>query len=269
MLWRTVAIAFVLLCLSCSQQSKEDIATQAATGDPNLAEWQVVANGIQMREMRVASPFTEAPFDMVIARIDPSQVSFRVHYTPPSPRGITWYFISEWDEQLADPLLVVNASFFSSGGRASGFVVTDGQAHGVSFDGFGGMFQVIKDEVRVRSLVEEPFQRENFNQAAQGFPMLVEPGGRPANTGDGFDILARRTMIAQDANGHILILITNNGTMTLRNAINWLLQSGLYIDVAFGLDGGKSTGMVINGDDRQRIYPNFDRVAVVLAVYAP
>ena len=168
----------------------------------------------------MGDPFTTVPFNLVVARIDPAQVTFRVHYQPRE-----WQSLPQWQASLNDPLLITNGSFFNEFGEAVGLVVADGQRHGSTLRGFGGMFQVIKDDARVRSLVREPFQDAAYNQVVQGFPMLVEPGGIAARTGDGFDTPARRTLIAQDGSGRVLLMVTPLGQLTLRNAQAWLLNS--------------------------------------------
>ena len=230
---------------------------------PTAAQgWTLVAPGVETRSIQVGQTFTNIPFNMIVTRIDPAQALFRVHYVPG-----TWRTFPEWQAVLSEPLLIVNGSFFTQGGEAVGLVVADGQRFGSTLRGFGGMFQVIKDDVRVRSLVGEPFTDDAYNQVVQGFPMLIEPGGFAASTGDGFDDPARRTMIAQDRQGRVLLMVTPLGQLTLRNAQAWLLSSELDIDVAFGLDGGKSTGLYLNTGGTGTSYPSIDPVPAVIAVY--
>lgn len=234
--------------------------------EPNLENgWIPVQEGIERRDFRVTSPFAFQPFTLVAVRIDPQKTVFRAHYTPTE-----WLTIRDWATELGKPLVVVNANFFTSGGEAVGLVVADGQSYGYSLDGYGGMLEVTHHQaVRIRSLVNEPFQNERFLQVVQGFPLLIERGGQPASTGAGFDDPARRTMLAQDKQGRILIMITPLGQLTLRNAQKWLYNTAdLEIDIAFGLDGGKSTGLFLNTPEGEIFYPSIDPVAVVLAVYS-
>jgi hypothetical protein len=258
----------LLLLAGCSLKSQDNPAPTTAALPPTLAppvesDWTSVAPGIETRTLPAEPPLAPAPFDVVVVRIDPAQAEFRVHYEPRQ-----WYFIHEWKDTLADAHVIVNANFFSEAGEAAGLVAADGLTYGTSFDGFGGMLQVSGGTVRVRSLVTEPYHSETVEQAAQGFPMLIQPGGEAARTGDGFDDPARRTIIAQDRDGRILILVTPLGLLTFRNAQTWLLaQEELAIDVAFGLDGGKSTGLYVAAPGGGTLYDNFDRVPVVIAVY--
>jgi uncharacterized protein YigE (DUF2233 family) len=217
---------------------------------------------MELRTIRVREPYTDTPFDMTLVRLDPAQVRFRVHYTP-----LELHAISEWSTMLPDALMIVNASFFTEAFTAVGLVVADGQVSGQSLIGYGGMFQVTGETVRVRSLVQEPYQGEILDQAVQAFPMLIETGGQIARTGDGFDTPSHRTMVAQDTQGRILFMVTPLGTLTFRNAQQWLSDSGLNIAVAFGLDGGKSTGMYARASDGELLHPSIDPIPVVIAAY--
>lgn len=57
-----------------------------------------------------------------------------------------------------------------------------------SFSDFGGMFQERPDNsVEIRALRLNPYQGESALQIVQGFPMLLNPPGERARTGEGFD----------------------------------------------------------------------------------
>ncbi|HLA43725.1 MAG TPA: phosphodiester glycosidase family protein, partial [Aggregatilineales bacterium] len=182
-----------------------------------------------------------------------------------------WHLMHEWvallKNSFGNPLMVVNANFFTETGHAVGLVVSDGQVSGDSLQGFGGMFLVNGAEVRVRSLVQEPYYGESYEQVAQGFPMLIEPGGIAASTGDGFDDPSRRTIIAQDFAGNILVMTTPAGRLTLRNAQRWLLDSRLNISIAFGLDGGKSSGLYFGGVENETLYPSVEPIPVIISAH--
>lgn len=201
---------------------------------------------------------------MHIVRLEPNQVTFRVHYAPGQANTF-----SRWQALLQDNALAfVNGSFFTEANEAIGLVVADGNYFGASLVGYGGMFQVDPTgRARVRSLVVEGYQGESLWQAVQAFPMLIEPGGVRASTGAGFDDPARRTVIAQDRSGRILLISTGIlGEISFNDLQEWLLNSGLDIDVAFALDGGKSAALFVQRTDPITI-PSFSAFPVVLAAY--
>lgn len=202
---------------------------------------------------------------MIVVRIDPTQVSFRAHYYAGDPRSF-----SQWRTELASAAVFVNGNFFDENDQAIGLVVSDGNPYGYSLAGYGGMFQLDTNGIiRVRSLVEAPYQGELVQQAVQGFPMLIKAGGVLAPSGEGFDVSSRRTVIAQDIHGRILLISTGLlGTISLNDLQAWLLGSGLEIDVAFNLDGGRSTAMMLARPGQEPILiPSNSDLPVILAVY--
>lgn len=265
---RFALLVMMLMTAGCS-------LTQQATSAPPIpptptlppapatsGDWQVEAPGVWTQQITVEPPYTAFAFEMPIVRLDPALVQVRVHYQP-----TFFYSIREWVDRLGDPLVVVNGSFFTEEGYAVGLVVADGKFYGNSLEGYGGMVQVSGEQVQVRSLVRAPYLNEIYEQVAQGFPMFIHPGGEAARTGEGFDDPARRTIIAQDADGLLYLMTTPSGTFTLRQAQRWLLDSEFNFDAAFGLDGGKSSGLYVRGTDGEQLYPSIEPIPVVIAVY--
>jgi len=79
--------------------------------------------------------------------------------------------------------------------------------------------------------------------------VLIKPGGAmgfPAGADDGR--LARRTVVAQDYQRHILIIVAPRGYLSLHELARFLAESDLDLDVALNLDGGFSTGMWLRAD---------------------
>ncbi|MEB2286657.1 MAG: phosphodiester glycosidase family protein [Anaerolineae bacterium] len=228
-----------------------------------MGDWTAIAPGIERREMALPVASASAQGAALLVRADPAVTRLAVHYSPGAARTL-----GEWQQALPGAQVLVNGAFFDETDRALGLIVSDGQAYGQSFAGFGGMLQVDAAGARVRSLASNPYQGEALWQAVQAFPMLIEHGGLLAPQGDGFDQRARRTWIGQDRAGRIVLGVTHN-LITLADLQAWLLAPDLDLDVAFALDGGRSTGMVIQTPSHQESAPAFDRLPSVVAVYAP
>jgi exopolysaccharide biosynthesis protein len=254
-------LSVVFATLACSISTTVD--TPAPSNEPSTplpADWVTVGTGIEYRKLTVNN------FEMTVVRVDPTQVYFRVHYRPEDPLSF-----SAWRNELIDAAVFVNGSFFDENNQALGVLVADGNQYGYSLTGFGGMFQVDPNGVaRVRSLVQEPYQGEFLQQAVQAFPMLIEVGGVAAPTGEGFDVPSRRTVIAQDFQGRILLMSTGlAGTLSLNDLQSWLLNSGLDLNIAVNLDGGKSTAMSLNRQgETPLLVPALSDLPVILAVYS-
>lgn len=267
MLVLTLLLASILACSGPvpDMETSNTISTtefddKATTPDG----WVILAPGMTYREERV-EPSTGLPFIMKVIRFDPSLVQFRVHYSREPRRSL------EWQNELSDALAIINGNFFNEQNFPLGLVIADGNFIGQSFVGFGGMFQIDTNGYpRVRSLVQEAYYGDTLWQATQGFPMLIEPGGIAASTGDGFDNRARRTAIAQDFNGHIYFISTGSfGEISLRDLQTWLLQREYGLYAAFGLDGGKSTMLILRPSEGDIMFqPSISELPVVIGVYS-
>jgi exopolysaccharide biosynthesis protein len=188
--------------------------------------------------MRVESG--EVAERLTIVRLDPATVRFRVHYDPVVPRPM-----SGWAEHL-QPLLVVNGGYFTPENETTGLLISDGQVWGTPYGNFAGLFAVTSDgQVSVRWLRDWPYDPdEPLTDALQSFPVLVKPGGVmgfPADADDGRP--ARRTVVAQDNQGRILMIVAPRGNLSLHELARFLAESDLELDVALNLDGGFSTGL--------------------------
>ncbi len=125
-------------------------------------------------------------------------------------------------------------------------LVADGTVYGRSYQGMGGMLAVSGGRAQVRWLRDQPLQPgEQFEQAVQGWPMLLGSAGQPAYT-ETDEAVAARTAVGQDRAGRLILLVCPNSFFTLHGLTEWLAGSDLDLDTAFNLDGGPSTGLWID-----------------------
>ncbi len=201
--------------------------------------WQLLEPGVELRQSDVAAR-GDILERLTIVRLDPAQVRFRVRYDPTNPRPV-----SAWASN-SQPLLVINGGYFTPENEATGLLISKGKRWGTPFGDFAGMLAVTADEqVSVRWLREWPYDpAEPLAEALQSFPVLVKPGGVmgfPADADEGTP--ARRTVVAQDRSGNILIIVAPRGYLSLHELAVFLADSDLEVDVALNLDGGRSTGL--------------------------
>ncbi|MBN2003869.1 MAG: phosphodiester glycosidase family protein [Anaerolineae bacterium] len=210
--------------------------------------WQDVAPGMAVRSLNVkASELTER---VTLVRVDAGAARFRVVYTPGQPR-----LVSDWAQQTG-ARLVINAGYFTEEFKATGLLVSGGERYGVSYEDFAGMFAVsASGAAEVRWLREQPYDpSEPLREAVQCFPVVVKPGGVmgfPADADDGRP--ARRTIVAQDRAGRLLLMVAPRGYFSLHELAVWLTESDLDVDVALNLDGGPSSGLWLKGDGNSGI----------------
>jgi hypothetical protein len=218
-------------------------AAPTSTPEPPDTGWQTVEPGVEMRQVRVETG--DVAERLTIVRLNPDTVRFRVHYDPIAPRSV-----GGWAEHL-QPLLVVNGGYFTPENETTGLLISGGQIWGTSYGEFAGMLAVTPDDgVSVRWLRDQPYDPgEPLKEALQSFPVLVKPGGVmgfPADADDGRP--ARRTVVAQDDQGRILIIVAPRGYLSLHELARFLAESDLDLDVALNLDGGYSTGLRLRAD---------------------
>ena len=202
--------------------------------------WQDLEQGVETREIIVRT--AAGSDDVVIVRLDPSAVTFSVHYRPRDAQSI-----AAWAAEL-EPLLVVNGGYFTEEHETIYLVVTSGLIHGSPLGGFAGMFAAYADgSVSVQWLQQAPYRPDDPPAAAvQSFPMLVKPGGVmgfPSDADDG--ARSRRTAVAQDFQGRILVIVAPGTALSLHELAVCLAESDLGVDVALNLDGGGSTGLYL------------------------
>lgn len=226
--------------------------------------WTPLANGVEWRRLNFVAISTGQLVGVLIVRITPQSVKFKVRYVPGQVKSI-----QQWQLALPGAVAIINANYFDKSNNPIGLVGTDSVLYGSSVPrSDAGMFQVVNDNARVRSLWLEKFQNtERFDQAIQGFPMLVARGQTPTAFNSDLSILPdQRTVIAQDMNGHILLIITPFSVVTFMDLAKWLGVSGLQIDMALNMDGGTSTELYIaTGGPSQ--FTGFKPIPIVLAVY--
>ncbi len=232
--------------------------TPAPTADTG---WELLEPGLELRQLDIPlSAATRLPATLV--RVDPALFTFRVHYDPANPSTV-----SAWQGRTG-AVLVINGGFFMTDNRTLGLLVADGQPYGVSFDRHGGMLSVRDGEVDLRSLAQFPYSSEEaFDQAVQGRPMLLYPGGFPTV----FDLApdpSRRTAVATDYAGRLIFVVVELSALTLYDLRDWL--AGLddpELFAALNLDGGGSTGLALAAGGRSLLIESRSSIPSVIAFY--
>jgi hypothetical protein len=249
-----------------SPTSANAVPTVAPVAVPTVnAAWQPIVAGLDYLHATITNSVGQQA-GLLIARIDPTRISIKAKYTPGQVKSL-----SDWLGALPGALLIVNANYFDASHNPIGLVSVDGATYGASITrSDAGMFQMIGTTARVRSLYQEPYnQGEHFDEAVQGFPMLVVQGqAAPAFDSDLDNTPHPRTVVAQDRSGHIYVIVTSPGSASLSDMAHWLANSGLGIDTALNLDGGGSTFMYMATGGALSLTQGPSPVPVALAAYS-
>lgn len=207
------------------------------------AGWSLIQPGLERRVMDIYNNQNQLVESLHIWRLDQKSFRLDVAYDS-SPKSLdTW-------QRETNAAIVVNGGYYSIENERyfpDGLTIVNGQANGRSFNRFGGMLAIRENRAELRWLVEEPYNPSEPLQAAlQSFPVLVQPGGQ---LGYGAEreshAQARRTVIAQDRAGRILLMVAPQGHFTLHQLSLYLTESDLNLEIAVNLDGGGSTGILV------------------------
>lgn len=223
-------------------------------------QWPVRGTLVELRVISVARD-DQPVAEVFVVRCDPTQVRLRVGYDSTMPRSLRAWFAQE------RPVAMINGGFFNPQFEPTALLISDGVTFGNSYQGFGGMFAVTPDgNVSIRPLRDQPYQDvEVLSQAIQSFPMLVFPGGLAAAPDDNGQ-KARRSVVALDQQGRLLLIAAPASVFTLTELAQWLVNSDLGIDRALNLDGGSSTGLFVNDGSAQLALDSFGPLPGVLLI---
>lgn len=236
--------------------------TPAPVSPSPLADtgWQAAGPGLALRRLHF---FQEQKLVLMsIVRIDPHLFRFRIGYHPEKPTSL-----DVWANQAA-AVAGINGGFFDKTNQATALVISGGGASGTSYEGRGGMFAVdAQGKVSLRSLADQPYApEEDLQEALQSWPMLIKPGKVLAYTNNEDKELDRRSAVALDQAGQVLLIASWGSPFTLAGFAQWLSQSDLEIDAALNLDGGSSTGLYLQSGQQRDYIPAFVPLPLVLLV---
>ncbi len=225
------------------------VSSSPATGSPTpaLKVWYPAATGVDVRYEDWKAPSGHED-TVTIARLDLKRVHISVGYQPNQPLSM-----NEWMKRTG-AVAMINGGYFDARNQPEGLLVSNGQAHGTSYSGFGGMLSVdAQGNVSLRSLRDQPYAGEQLQQATQSSPMLMLNGQRTQFTAN--TDFQRRSIVATDKQGHLLLIASPGQEFTLNEMANLLAKSDLSIQNALNLDGGSSTGLYVTGKQQVSIDP--------------
>lgn len=225
--------------------------------------WIVAASGIEVRTFVIDEGVADTSVPVYAVRLDPATIRLRIRYDPDAPQLLRTWFVAH------RPLVAVNGGFFTAENRATALIVSDGTVYGTSYAGFGGMLAAAPDgRIWIQALRDEPYDPDiPLDQAIQSFPMLIYPGGVVASINDNGQ-RARRTVVAMDRAGRMLLIVCPTSAFSLQELATWLASSDLEIDRALNLDGGSSSGIFVSAGTVRWQIDSFAALPSVLLIEA-
>ncbi|GAC1641177.1 MAG: phosphodiester glycosidase family protein [Ktedonobacteraceae bacterium] len=227
---------------------------------PALNRWVTASPGIELRYEDWKSPGNNED-TVTTMRFSLNRVHLKVGYQPAKPLAI-----DEWMRQ-EQAIAILNGGYFDQDNTSTALVVSDGQTYGTSYNSFGGMLSVdAQGNVRLRSLNQQPYDpnSEKLQQATQSSPMLMVNGKRTQFNANAAS--QRRTVVAQDAQGRLLFIVSPGSAFSLDELADLLASSDLALKTALNLDGGASTGMYANAGNQHIAIDAVTTLPIVIIV---
>ncbi len=264
-----VCLLFLLLSgtlLACDLSSTitsnnaTPVASTPTDGTPALNQWVTASPGVEIRYEDWKSPGNNED-TVTIVRFNLSKVHLHIGYQPAKPLAM-----DQWMRQ-EQAIAIINGGYFDQDNTASALVVSNGQAYGTSYSGFGGMLSVdAQGNISLRSLNRQPYDpnSEQLQQATQSSPMLMINGQRTQFNANAAS--QRRTIVAQDMQGRLLFIASPGSAFSLDELADLLANSDLSLKTALNLDGGASTGMYVNAGNQHVAIDSVTTLPIVIIV---
>lgn len=208
--------------------------------------WPRAPEGLSRR----TAEFGDRSVTFLVYRLPTFGAEYSLVGDPSNPRGVR-----QWREDLG-AAVVFNGSYFNADNTPSGYWKTGKGTSAVPWpsreaqaDPHGYTFSLtaLMGGLGMRYLPNDPGD-ERVDETLLSFPTLLADG-RPMVEADS-GLRARRTAVAEDADGVDYAIVTEAGTLTLYELSRWLAEQPENFVVAGNLDGGPSTGISIeNGGD--------------------
>ncbi len=190
------------------------------------------------------------PFTFV--RVPSQAVTMRVAVTSSTVAAVT----------TAAPAVVVNGGYFAGiDFIPAGFVASGGKKISERLfdkDKSGGLFY--NGAITIEDAVQNNFLQAP--ESIQSYPILIR-AGKSAVEKDSSHI-ARRTAIALDAAGNVVIIIADEKEISLYEFSQALAEFQPHIVTAINLDGGASTGIAVHGTNGTESIDSYTPVANVV-----
>lgn len=215
------------------------VAILAVVRQGGRPRWSTLGEGIEFATLRGDPWCRRGSSEIAVLRLDPTRVRLRVlHFSRQPDR--TPLSIVEWQRRTG-ALAVFNAGQYYPDFSYMGLLVSDGESiSGRLHPTFKAALVASPDDGRhaahVLDLDREPLDpvAPGWRQVAQSF-MLFDGQGAPRIRKT--DLVANRTVVAEDRHGR-LVVITSEGGYTLWDFARLLQKSPLALTHAMSMDGG-------------------------------
>ncbi|MHB8830520.1 MAG: phosphodiester glycosidase family protein [Patescibacteria group bacterium] len=222
-------------------KSKPLTINQVINNQPKATP-QALPSGFERREVAYADG---RQVSWILVTLKTDAWSWSLANDPSKPKTV-----SSWRE-LLKANLVINGSYFNQDYHPSGYYQEPNSSSSKPWpdlaaqkkpDSYSGLLKIRDGKLEISHLTDKPQTKPAKNeQALLTYPTLLA-NGQPLVKEDSKKY-ARRTILAQDAEGTTYLVITETGALSLYEASRWLASQPEKFQIAINLDGGPSTGL--------------------------
>lgn len=202
---------------------------------------------------------TEQPL-ILLFQIDPTKVEFDFVEKLPGQD------ISSWSQEFTDALFVINGFYFQEDLKPSGLVLDDGKRLGhKTFEEHLSGFIQLKPKFEIFDTEDIPLKTIQATDGGQTFPFLIKNGDVAVEKDSG--LLARRSFLGQDTQGIVYVGIVPQDPVSLFTLSQRLATMDIDWKHVINLDGGPSSGLVVQTESEQKTFPNYISVPNVIMAF--
>lgn len=209
--------------------------------------WRTLHEGMEFTTLRGDPYCRTGSSEIAVLRLDPASVRLRVHHYSREAGGVPLSIV-EW-QQRTRALAVFNAGQYYPDHSYMGLLVSDGVriSKRLHPEFKGALVASPVDgaaDARVLDLERDPLDPKapGWREVAQSF-MLFDQQGRVRIRKS--DLVANRTVVAQDGKGRLLV-ITSEGGYTLWDFARLLQETPIGLSHAMSMDGGYEAELCIS-----------------------
>lgn len=210
-----------------------------------LDGWRVLEDGLSRRQFVYEKEEIER--DIIMFRVDQDYFRFEFHFEERSLDLLSW--IQEEDAQM-----VLNGSYFHEDLLPSGYFVSQRERVGQrAFDFDKSGFLVARNGVFDIVSVSSEEQLMLYDFVLQSYPYFIRDGKKAIESDS--EKRARRTFIGLDAKGYVYLGVVPYGDLSLFELMHILDSLPIDFVHVLNLDGGTSTGLVVDmGEYEEKVH---------------
>lgn len=237
------------------------IASELLTPNPEptssvTEEWKELSEGVAVRA--ISYPYNGSTYQLQVVRMDPEFISASLQYDQVGKQ------VADWAKDSSS-IVVANAGFFKENNAPVGLLYINGQrmdSHRIS-PANTGLLQIGENGIKFLNLADTPIPEESqLQNALQTYPILIDNGQNVASKN--LTSQDRRTAIGGDKSGNMYLITSQYSHLGLYDFAKILQESPLQLTEVLNLDGGGSTGVVVQAGEYKEIIDSQTAVPTVL-----